>query len=500
MTAQVKKLLGPPGTGKTYNLLEYVKTEMETVPIDKIGYFSFTRKAANEARDRAIEKFKLDKKDFKWFSTLHSCGYHSINIEGRSVMKSPQYKTFADKVGLRSKMFVDADTGLSDNPYLNEHHLARARGISLEEHYKKYVDSSQIDWKYLEYVSSSYEEYKEVNNYLDYTDMLYEAVNENLLPVLDVVFIDEAQDLTPLQWAMVEHFAATAKRLYLAGDDDQAIYRWLGADVERFIDYPGEKIVLPKSFRLKRKVQDFAQDIIKVTKNRIEKEWEPVEEEGNVLFHHKLESVDFSKDNWLILARDRYILNEIEDECRSRGLWYEKIERKTLVKPIPQRMFDAIVGWNALSNGEVIDKKMVKKIFHYKRKPEDFDDKLKTLSDGQLYDMQSLIVVFGPFSVGEWQYALNKINIHDRAYLLRMQKNEENIAETPRIRLSTIHGAKGGECDKVLLATDMNLKTYYAYKIDSDDEQRVFYVGATRAKEELHILLPQTNMHFRLAL
>ena len=266
MTAVIKKLLGPPGTGKTTTLLKFVEAEMETAAIDKIGYFSFTRKAANEARDRAMIKFKLDKKDFKWFSTLHSCGYHSINLEGRSVMKSPQYKTFADKVGLRSKMFVDADTGLSDNPYLNEHHLARARGISLEEHYKKYVDSSQVEWKYLEYVSSAYEEYKQVNNYLDYTDMLYEAVNENLLPVLDVVFVDEAQDLTPLQWAMVEHFAATAKRLYLAGDDDQAIYRWLGADVERFIDYPGEEIVLPKSYRLKRKVQDFAQDIIKVTR------------------------------------------------------------------------------------------------------------------------------------------------------------------------------------------------------------------------------------------
>ena len=47
---------------------------------------------------------------------------------------------------------------------------------------------------------------------------------------------------------------------------------------------------------------------------------------------------------------------------------------------------------------------------------------------------------------------------------------------------------------------NMNLKTYYAYKADSDDEQRVFYVGATRAKEELHILLPQTNMYFKLAL
>ena len=500
MSAVVKKLLGPPGTGKTTTLLKFVEAEMDTTAIDKIGYFSFTRKAANEARDRAIAKFKLDKKDFKWFSTLHSCGYHSINLEGRSVMKLSQYKNFADKVGLRSKMFVSSDTGLSDNPYLNEHHLARARGISLEEHYKKYVDSSQIDWKYLEYISSAYEQYKEVNNCLDYTDMLYEAVNDNLLPVLDVVFIDEAQDLTPLQWAMVEHFASTAKRLYLAGDDDQAIYRWLGADVERFIDYPGEEIILPKSYRLKRKVQDFAQEIIKVTKNRISKEWEPVEEEGDVLFHHKLESVDFSKDKWLILARDRYILNNIEDVCRSRGLWYEKVERKDATKPIPQRVFDAIIGWKALSNGEAIEKKMIKKIFHYKRKPEDFDDKLKTLSDGQLYDLQSLIVVFGPFSVGEWQYALNKINIHDRGYLLRMEKNEENISETPRIRLSTIHGAKGGECDKVLLATDMSLKTHQAYKTDSDDEQRVFYVGATRAKEELHILLPQTNLHFRLAL
>ena len=101
MTAVVKKLLGPPGTGKTTTLLKFVEAEMDTTAIDKIGYFSFTRKAANEARDRAMTKFKLDKKDFKWFTTLHSCGYHSINLEGRSVMKLSQYKNFADKVGLR---------------------------------------------------------------------------------------------------------------------------------------------------------------------------------------------------------------------------------------------------------------------------------------------------------------------------------------------------------------------------------------------------------------
>lgn len=498
--ADVIKLLGPPGTGKTTTLLNYVEEEMKTNSISRIGYFSFTRKAANEARDRAVKKFELEEKDFKWFSTLHSCGYHSIDLEGRAVMKKLQYSSFADKVGLKAKLAVDIETGMSDNIYLTQHNLARARGISLQEHYNKYVDTSAVDWKYLEHVSLAYEQYKEVNGYIDYCDMCYEAVNDNLLPVLDVVFIDEAQDLTPLQWSMVEHFASTSKRLYLAGDDDQAIYRWLGADVERFIDYPAEEIILPKSYRVKKTVQEFAQGIIGSAKNRIQKQWEPREEEGLVSYHQTFESVDLSCGNWLILGRDKFILNKMEEECRNQGLWYEKQEYKKTTRPIPQKMFDAIISWDALSDGEMISKKEVKKIFFYKNTTEETDNKINLINDNHLYDMDTLKVLLGPFSVGEWNQALDKINIGDRAYLIRMGMQDEDIHTNPRIKLSTIHGAKGGECDNVLLATDMNIKTYTAYQKDSDDEQRVFYVGATRAKDQLHILLPQTNMHFRFAL
>ena len=59
---EIIKVLGPPGTGKTTTLLNYVEDAMESIDIKKIGYFSFTRKAAEEARDRAVTKFKLDKK------------------------------------------------------------------------------------------------------------------------------------------------------------------------------------------------------------------------------------------------------------------------------------------------------------------------------------------------------------------------------------------------------------------------------------------------------
>ena len=52
----VRKILGPPGTGKTTKLLRYVKTFLKLgTPIDKIGYFAFTTKAAGEAVDRMLD-------------------------------------------------------------------------------------------------------------------------------------------------------------------------------------------------------------------------------------------------------------------------------------------------------------------------------------------------------------------------------------------------------------------------------------------------------------
>ena len=54
-------ILGPPGTGKTTTLLNLVDQFIQQgVKPKKIGYFSFTKKAANEAKQRAIDKFNLD--------------------------------------------------------------------------------------------------------------------------------------------------------------------------------------------------------------------------------------------------------------------------------------------------------------------------------------------------------------------------------------------------------------------------------------------------------
>ncbi len=65
-------VLGPPGTGKTFTLLNKVEEYLKNTDPDRVGYFAFTRKAANEAKDRAMKKFNLSEDDLPYFRTLHS--------------------------------------------------------------------------------------------------------------------------------------------------------------------------------------------------------------------------------------------------------------------------------------------------------------------------------------------------------------------------------------------------------------------------------------------
>ena len=68
------KIFGPPGTGKTENLLKRVQRYLKQgYSPDEICYISFTNKAVDECVSRVRKKFKeYDEDDFKYFRTLHS--------------------------------------------------------------------------------------------------------------------------------------------------------------------------------------------------------------------------------------------------------------------------------------------------------------------------------------------------------------------------------------------------------------------------------------------
>jgi superfamily I DNA/RNA helicase len=97
-----------------------------------------------------------------------------------------------------------------------------------------------------------------------------------------------------------------------------------------------------------------------------------------------------------------------------------------------------------------------------------------------------------------WHDALTGIPLEQREYYLAILRRggPKALSQHPRHHVSTIHGVKGGEATHVVLFTDLAKKSYAEYSKNPDDEIRVFYVGVTRAKEHLHIVLPQTNMYF----
>jgi superfamily I DNA/RNA helicase len=75
-------------------------------------------------------------------------------------------------------------------------------------------------------------------------------------------------------------------------------------------------------------------------------------------------------------------------------------------------------------------------------------------------------------------------------YIRSLLKSGEKLTAKPRVRLQTIHTAKGGEAEHVVLLLEVTRQTSLGQEKRPDDELRTWYVGATRAKERLTMVEP----------
>ena len=497
-------ILGPPGTGKTTKLLNLTEEYLEDgIEPHKIGYLAFTKRAANEALERAGDRFSLDQDQLIYFRTIHSLCYHWLGLKTSDVMARNHYKEFGDIMGepLNGKMAKEegATYGLSKgDQMLFIENIARNKKIKLHQQWS--LMRPDIPWTHMYWFCTGLEKYKEERYLKDYTDMLSLFLKEKTTPGLEVLIVDEAQDLSRLQWECIQKLALGVKNVYVAGDDDQAIYQWAGADVDSFIKLKGNVTVLQNSYRIPKKIHNVAQSILnRIPKqNRRDKSWLPRKEEGDVLVYVSYEHIDFSQGEWLVLARNGYILNKVETYLKQLGFIYVK-NNKLSVK---QELLDAIGNWELLRKDRKVAADKIKDIYSYMTVGVGVTrgkKKLPGVLDDELLSLNELKKDHGLLTDKIWHEALDKIGAKQREYIIACLRRNEKISK-PRIKLSTIHAAKGGEADNVVLFTDISVKTWNELFKNPDGENRAFYVAVTRARQKLHIVQPATTKFFKFLL
>lgn len=492
--------LGPPGTGKTTRLLSVVAQELSSgVSSDRIAFVAFTRKAAYEAKTRAMEQFHLSEDDLPWFRTLHSMAFKILGISRDQVMTDKDYSEIGQSIGMDFHNDVETDEdefflpiAPSDKLGRNCAYLEQIARLTLNT-LNSVCQTQAIEcyWS-VQLYARTLMNYKCSRMKIDFTDMIEAFVSgQGSVPKFDVLIVDEAQDLTRLQWNMVEILMANSQRVYIAGDDDQAIYEWAGASVRTFLELQGTYEVLTKSYRLPQKVFNKATSILSRLRVRHQKEFVPRNETGELNFYHSLDQVDYSQGSWLILTRNRYTLGAICGVMKRLGFPYVLHGKSS----VDNEHVKALVTWESLRKGEPVSydrAKALSKKMWTPLSPDFFKDHTP---EEQLNKSDFLKV--GINLDEDWMTAL-KIPDTTREYLRSIRRHKESLLKWPRIVISTIHQAKGGEADNVLVVPDMSEACYRTMQVNPDIEGRVFYVAVTRAKHALHIVNPRTNRYYDL--
>ena len=466
----ITKIYGPPGTGKTEKLIRRAMAYIRIgTPLNQIGYFAFTRKAANTAKDRMLEKNpQYKKKDLPYFRTFHSLAFQKLSLDESKVMQDYHYADLGRILSIRVNVRKDVDASpylTCDNEYFQIILKAKEKCISVWDEYCSGEYSSSVRWGLLEHIEANYNEYKKKNTLLNYSDMINQFIDKpHLCPRFKVMFVDEAQDLSPLQWKMYDLLKSNSDDVYLAGDDDQAIYTWAGADVKRFIEEPAKERVLSRSRRIPKKVQELSSIVIsRIRGLRATKHYKARDEEGKVEKINSLDNLDLLSNKWLILTRTLNRANEICKILKDKGIYFETKKGKSY----NVKLYKAILTHMQYVNDEEISEIPMKDLL-------DFVDE-EDLQDKSL----------------KWYEVFSKGNILERNYIRLMLSNKEKLNQEPRIKVSTIHAAKGGEADNVVLVLDNANKIRQAVMrsiTKSDEEHRVWYVGTTRAKRNIYIL------------
>ena len=234
---------------------------------------------------------------------------------------------------------------------------------------------------------------------------------------------------------------------------------------------------MPQSYRVPSMVQHIADQILNRIPDdrRVKKQWSARPEMGTVSHITSFEDLPLYKDNWLILGRYNDRLHKLMPRLKDMGIYYQFKGRKSF----KVSLFRTIINYTRWQKGELLSLSEVKDVL------ECVGSNLKPTEE-KMYDLAE----FNFDKTINW-FDVFVVDYEECLYIREMLSNGEKLSQDARVKLSTIHAAKGGEANNVLLILD-NTKTIRESTERSEDkadeENRVWYVGVTRTKQNLYIL------------
>jgi DNA helicase-2/ATP-dependent DNA helicase PcrA len=569
---EVIRLFGGPGSGKTTALLDRVEqllAENDDVDVRDVLVVSYTRAAAAEIRERLAERLDTTPRSLRGnVSTMHAKAYDLLNLSRGDVVGESDKEEFCEEFGIEfedeyegSRRRSARSTTLGNKVIATSQWLQRTcRDVDdwYDVPFKwddeevrlppEIDDNAQTGNKYTPTWPSdddrldipeairAWRKYKGDHGLVGFADMLERVSQRSLLPSVDYLVIDEFQDITTLQYRVYEEWRPHMERVLIAGDDDQVVYAWQGADPDLLLDEAvDDDVVLPNSYRLPSQILDVVNREVSHIDKRQEKDLEPRKEGGTVEAVKRPSMLDLVRNvratveddpegTVMILFRARYQMFQFIDEFIDEGIPFGCLTDQRMWT---DRLAQYVEAIEALDSEEPVDGLQARRLADMLAdsafgtgERDDFFDELDAREEAagvdDVADLEldpDTIREYVPFVPDPASAAdmLRKVtNFQERTVDAYFGGGYEGM-DRDRVRVGTIHSAKGREADHVFVATDLTEKvveqmaatveqtgqevpggefTKHTSPVPTmtDNERRVFYVGMSRARERLVVL------------
>jgi superfamily I DNA/RNA helicase len=247
---------------------------LEVYRPDEIAFVTFTRKGVDNGKERALlANPQLTREDLVHFKTLHSLCFRELGLKHDAVLDPLKMDKFNKLSGgyFNIALHEAFDKQTEDDKLLSCYDAVRngaTKGVVVNykcspERYNRFVNM--------------YEEFKKANGLVDFHDCLLRFCERGLPVNVKAAFIDEAQDLTPLQWEVCRIAFSLCEKIRISGDDFQSLFVYSGASPGTLIALAKKyhRIKLEKSYRLPKSVYRFAKGITRLIEDKIDKDFVP---------------------------------------------------------------------------------------------------------------------------------------------------------------------------------------------------------------------------------